>query len=498
MATNTLSMCGEGSIYTQCQEWHVITFKTKATNVKHKVNTAGTKCDLGDKCWSDQDGDFFTYTGSPNRTSNKDAVNVLVDAFDDLVNANAKLEEVDNDLSQDDCVKAEKQEAEQRRLRLQLMLEEENNMKSIEISYNSTHMKLALEKCRTTKRRYVNVLRTPMEVDTEIKGPSMDTLKNQKNVLDAYMIERCQDLKPWEEFLSSSGWRHCKFPWCNDVVVDRPFWDSLIGLDDNHLGWLHEEHIDLWVWYMWHFRQSCQDWSMVSCNFLTLLLRESMPLFYATYEIYPLAWRDVEQVFIPINEPNRHWSLAQFHIKSGNVTFYDSQETFDVEIRPWYVKIRRCLESKLPVVLQETGVFVSKGIDPTHYSIKFRHAQNVPKQGGVFGDCGVFVCLFLYRLAHGIPLDACIEEIIKDAKLIKIEDQLLVLIKRQVETELMLEEKFRDLCEEVSNFVKESEDVVKEVERLSCKDVVKDDFSYLLRLRQKHDLYKMTVPDDGE
>ncbi|GJY42657.1 hypothetical protein Tco_0430870 [Tanacetum coccineum] len=69
---------------------------------------------------------------------------------------------------------------------------------------------------------------------------------------------------------------------------------------------------------------------------------------------------------------------------------------------------------------------------------------------------------------------AFIEEIAKDAKLIKIKDQLLVLIKRQVETELMLEEKFQDLCEEVSNFVKESEDVVKEVERLSCKDVAKE------------------------
>nr|GEZ24587.1 hypothetical protein [Tanacetum cinerariifolium] len=42
----------------------------------------------------------------------------------------------------------------------------------------------------------------------------------------------------------------------------------------------------------------------------------------------------------------------------------------------------------------------------------------------------------------------CIEEISKDAKVIEIDNQLLVLIKRQVETELMLEEKFRDLCEE--------------------------------------------------
>ncbi|GKB72748.1 lysosomal beta glucosidase-like protein [Tanacetum coccineum] len=55
----------------------------------------------------------------------------------------------------------------------------------------------------------------------------------------------------------------------------------------------------------------------------------------------------------------------------------------------------------------------------------------------------------------------------------------------------MLEEKFRDLCEEVSNFVKEIEDVVKEVERLSCKDVAKETVR-LLRRGQKRELYKMT------
>ncbi|GKD04676.1 hypothetical protein Tco_1179650 [Tanacetum coccineum] len=79
----------------------------------------------------------------------------------------------------------------------------------------------------------------------------------------------------------------------------------------------------------------------------------------------------------------------------------------------------------------------------------------------------------------------------KDAKVIEIDDQLLVLIKRQVVTELMLEEKIRDLCKEVFNFVKESEDVVKEVERLSCKDVAKETVR-LFRCGQKRELYKMT------
>nr|GEW83751.1 hypothetical protein [Tanacetum cinerariifolium] len=72
-------------------------------------------------------------------------------------------------------------------------------------------------------------------------------------------------------------------------------------------------------------------------------------------------------------------------------------------------------------------------------------------------------------------------------RLLKFDNQLLVLIKRQVKTELMLDEKFRDLYEEVSNFVKEIEDVVKEVERLSCKDVAKETVC-LLRRAQKHEL----------
>nr|GEX57116.1 hypothetical protein [Tanacetum cinerariifolium] len=86
---------------------------------------------------------------------------------------------------------------------------------------------------------------------------------------------------------------------------------------------------------------------------------------------------------------------------------------------------------------------------------------------------------------------ACIEDIAKDAKFTKNEDQLLGLIRRQMETELMLEDKFRDLCEEVSNFVKVTEDVVKEVESLNCKDVATETV-LLLRREQKRDLYKMT------
>ncbi|GJW20413.1 hypothetical protein Tco_0031035 [Tanacetum coccineum] len=86
---------------------------------------------------------------------------------------------------------------------------------------------------------------------------------------------------------------------------------------------------------------------------------------------------------------------------------------------------------------------------------------------------------------------ACIEELEKAAKSKNIEDQMLVLMGRQVETELKLEKKFRELCEEVSNVVKEKEYVLEELERLSGNHVAKK-IARLLRRGQKRDLDKMT------
>ncbi|GJU63498.1 reverse transcriptase domain-containing protein [Tanacetum coccineum] len=105
---------------------------------------------------------------------------------------------------------------------------------------------------------------------------------------------------------------------------------------------------------------------------------------------------------------------------------------------------------------------------------------------------------------------ACIKEIAKDAKseeiakdanfikiedhFIKIEDQLLGLIRKQVETKLKLEEKFRELCEEVFNFVKEGEGMVQELERLSGNHVAKETVR-LLRRGQSIIMANIIPPD---
>ena len=62
------------------------------------------------------------------------------------------------------------------------------------------------------------------------------------------------------------------------------------------------------------------------------------------------------------------------------------------------------IQDRLPLVLQRADVFEKKGMDSSQYNITFRLEEKVPKQCGIFGDCGVWVCIFLYRLSHGISL----------------------------------------------------------------------------------------------
>ena len=59
----------------------------------------------------------------------------------------------------------------------------------------------------------------------------------------------------------------------------------------------------------------------------------------------------LSRFFLPINEKEKHWFLAQFEIRTGIVTFYDSVQqekkkgsNDEQEHRPWYVNMRACLK----------------------------------------------------------------------------------------------------------------------------------------------------------
>ncbi|GJR71041.1 phospholipase-like protein [Tanacetum coccineum] len=257
-------------------------------------------------------------------------------------------------------------------------------------------------------------------------------LEHEKNIIEklSFMVKEAKRMKLEEEKLLQISHREgnikCKFPWSDDYTVCRNFWLTLVCLDPTRKGWLSEEHIDLWVDYMWHGRPDNANWAMV---------------------------------FFPINETAQHWCRAHFDIVSGLVTFYDSGDTYDYESCNFYVRVRECLKFIIatyansgddkemmiklfeidnerdfravrdtyascqvlnlrcqdkreqmiemqpflhlsPVlaesynllkelqdyelekcILGATKVFEKKGIDPTDYSISFKLADHVPKQG---------------------------------------------------------------------------------------------------------------------
>ncbi|GJU97776.1 phospholipase-like protein, partial [Tanacetum coccineum] len=158
---------------------------------------------------------------------------------------------------------------------------------------------------------------------------------------DQDMTQFLKDVTPWFEdlsrynkapnrvhltdafdiFLGRQGPLRARFPWYKDVSVDRRFWETL--------------HVELWVNYMWHVRPQDADWAMVGGYCMHLLLQDTIPLWYLDGSRYKVVSRDVDQVFMPINEMDQHWCLAQFDIRTGVVTFYGSGITYDPEWREW-------------------------------------------------------------------------------------------------------------------------------------------------------------------
>ncbi|PWA71826.1 phospholipase-like protein [Artemisia annua] len=214
-----------------------------------------------------------------------------------------------------------KRQEEAKRLRLEeenmLKLEEEKKQNRIAF-FNSKHYQRYLASVHPSKRR--NYLQ-PVSKSNNAKRVWQRIKKHDPNVNDPAIAELLTRVQPWVEDLSR--WFHsvenvwltdeievflgqlsytqaCKFPWSDDYTVDRIFWLRLVCLDATRKGWLTEQHIALWVDYMWHVRPKNANRAMV---------------------------------YIPINETDKHWCLAHFHIPSGVVTFYDSGDTYDYDHR---------------------------------------------------------------------------------------------------------------------------------------------------------------------
>nr|GFA87727.1 hypothetical protein [Tanacetum cinerariifolium] len=97
--------------------------------------------------------------------------------------------------------------------RLNKRAEEDKQRKCLGHMNSSAQMKLAIKCCVPRKRKYVDDLSRPFK-------------RIDKNFL-SYELQ---------VFLSRAVVGHCKFPWCNDITIDRSFWNGLSALHDNRKG----------------------------------------------------------------------------------------------------------------------------------------------------------------------------------------------------------------------------------------------------------------------
>ena len=71
----------------------------------------------------------------------------------------------------------------------------------------------------------------------------------------------------------------------------------------------------------------------------------------------------------------------------------------------WSLHLRKKLLDQLLPGMSKNDIFKKKGIDPNSYKISFSFSTSTPIQGDLYGDCGVWVCIMLYRLAYGVSMD---------------------------------------------------------------------------------------------
>ncbi|GKB40119.1 phospholipase-like protein [Tanacetum coccineum] len=146
-----------------------------------------------------------------------------------------------------------------------------------------------------------------------------------------------------------------------------------------------------------------RHWAMVSPHFSTSILAGIMPDYFSNGNMYHVPWIVVEKVYFLVHEPKKHWCLAELEIRNGVVTFYDSLGWAGGNRRRWWRQMKKYLPKKLTLYLHMHGVLESKGISAGSYNITYKYAD-APFQAALFGDRGIWVCIFLYRLCRNLPL----------------------------------------------------------------------------------------------
>nr|GEU92790.1 phospholipase-like protein [Tanacetum cinerariifolium] len=131
---------------------------------------------------------------------------------------------------------------------------------------NSDHMKHYMVRVVPKKRSHCTGVTSSswLKVSSKFKEKSLG-----RCVINQDMAEFLKNVKPWSEdlshcntsidnvwltedldlYLGKPGMLRCRFLWCNDQMVNRKFWESLVCLDPTRTGWLL---VDVYILILFH------------------------------------------------------------------------------------------------------------------------------------------------------------------------------------------------------------------------------------------------------
>ena len=113
------------------------------------------------------------------------------------------------------------------------------------------------------------------------------------------------------------------------------------------------------------------------------------------------------QVLLPVHLGRiSHWVLFEFDLLQFNVTVYDS--AVHIGSKKDRLDALRKFGDELNEYLHAINYWENVGCETAlHYPFKFRYNpyQNLPQQSGPLGDCGVWVCRNMERVAYKIHLE---------------------------------------------------------------------------------------------
>nr|GEX44431.1 ulp1 protease family, C-terminal catalytic domain-containing protein [Tanacetum cinerariifolium] len=261
-------------------------------------------------------------------------------------------------------------------------------IESIVVDDNDFKDKVNEEACFLTTQQVRDLVEEIFD-DTP-SGPDSTQVKNVKDVVESDI----KTVVSHQTIVDSDGNEIQLLSWTEDLTRSPNAPKRTVTVPEPIMSLFRDKN-------RMEFRELGDDWAMANLYLSDMLSWYEYPLYYADGVIYDLPWfaNNVQKVYFLVNKKDLHWLLAELDIFSGVITIYG------IKTRHFLLELTQKFEFQILLYLDSDEIFDKKNIDKASYSISFRYADGVPLQGGLYGDCGLWVCIFLYRMSQKIPLE---------------------------------------------------------------------------------------------